>query len=318
MAAFEFDAFDSEAFDVDGIPFPIAGVDVPDHVLEAIARLPKQFRKPRIEDLLRCFVGPSQAIESAAWQLLTQRFITTAIGAELDRIGRIVGQSRDGLGDDDYRRFIRARVAAHRSRGTTEDLIKIASLVLLDEADDVTIQVVTQGPAAVQVTLAGDALTDSVAAIVVSFLRDAVAAGVRLILVTLPGADGALFTTGYTVFAHLPISIGHTLITADYPDGDGRDLLATFPSPGQLVIDAGTADEETVTYNSAVLDPFDSARISFALQTGCTHAHLTSAPVQLASGPGAGWGDSSETGHPVLTDYTDVGTTGGRMTDARE
>lgn len=49
-------------------------------------------------------------------------------------IGRVVGQDRLGLSDDDYRSYVRARVAAHRSTGTFEDLIKVVSLVMLNPA----------------------------------------------------------------------------------------------------------------------------------------------------------------------------------------
>lgn len=318
MAAFDDLAFDDDAFDalVPEVPIPTPGVEVPDHVLEAIKRLPQQFRKPRIENVLRAFVGPSQPIESALWQLLTQRFITTAIGVQLDFIGTIVGQPRLGLDDDSYRRYIRARVAAHKSRGTTEELIKVASLVLLDI--EVQIRVETQGPASVQVTLVSNTIPDGVAAIVVSFLRQSVDAGVKLVLVTQPGPESQLFTTAHTMFATLGVSPGFTLLTLEYVDADGQDPLVLFPSSGALVLDEGTAAEETVTYNARTANPFNPAQVSFALAAGVANTHAVGYPASLTDGPGAGWGNSSETGHPVLANYTDVGSTGGRMIDARE
>lgn len=318
MPAFAEDAFDDVAFDalVPTVPIPTPGIEVPDHVLEAIKRLPQQFRKPRIENLLRAFAGPSQPIESALWQLLTQRFITTAIGVQLDFIGKIVGQPRLGLDDDSYRRYIRARVAAHKSRGTTEELIKVATLVLLDIP--VTIRVEREGTATVQVTLEGNIVAADIAGIVVSFLRQAVGAGIRVVLVTEPGNESTLFSTGHTMFATLGVTPGFTLLTLEYPDNDGQDPLDLFPPTGALVLDEGTAAEETVLYNTRVANPFNPAQVSFALNAGVVNTHAIGYPASLTDGPGAGWGDSSETGHPVLVDYTDIGTVGGRMTDARE
>jgi hypothetical protein len=51
------------------------------------------------------------------------------IGDQLDKWGGLVGESRGGLEDDDYRRFIRARVLVNRSKGSTDELVKIMQLV---------------------------------------------------------------------------------------------------------------------------------------------------------------------------------------------
>lgn len=177
---------------------PAAAVDVAvgarDQVTAAINRLPIQFRKPRIEALLRALVGPVQRVENAFHQLFTERTIDTAIGAQLDAIGFIVGQPRNGYGDDDYRRLVRARIAVNRSRGTFDDLIGICKLVIDDDA--ATIIAVRSGTAAVRINIEDIATTDAVAGILIAFLRQSKAGGVRITLVSGSAPPGEWFTWG--------------------------------------------------------------------------------------------------------------------------
>lgn len=152
-----------------------------DHVAVAISRLPVQFRKPKIERLLTAIIRPIQTVENAFQQLLTQRTIDTAVGAQLDAIGLIVNEPRNGLGDDEYRRLVRARVATSRSRGTVEDLLQIVRLVVDDQA--ATIEVRQAGVAAVTI-LVVEQVPEAVADILGGFLREAKSGGVKIVLET--------------------------------------------------------------------------------------------------------------------------------------
>ena len=104
-----------------------------------------------ITKLLTALVTPHQPLEDAWQQLRLLRSVDTAVGVQLDMIGEIVGQERGGMVDDDYRRFVRARIAANISDGRVFDLIKVATLVVND--DDTTIQLDLQGNAAVVVRI---------------------------------------------------------------------------------------------------------------------------------------------------------------------
>jgi len=85
-----------------------------------------------IEKLIAVFMEPVQDVENAIAQLLIQRTLDTAEGVQLDVIGAVVDQPRNGLSDDDFRRYCRARIAVHRSNGVVEDLIRIAALIIND------------------------------------------------------------------------------------------------------------------------------------------------------------------------------------------
>lgn len=113
-------------------------------------------------------------------QLYAQRSISTAVGANLDVIGRIVGQPRNGLDDDTYRRYCRANIFAHRSRGTAEDLLRVADLIVFEDAATYDIQ--PGGVATVVVTIEGFAVTDDLARVVFTFLQRSASIGIRVLL----------------------------------------------------------------------------------------------------------------------------------------
>src|SRR5687768_3990656 len=110
------------------------------------------------EKLLAVLATPFQSLESALQQLLTERSIDTAIGAQLDVIGRVVGQKRNGMSDDDYRRYCRARIATNRANGTVENLITITDLIIYD--DDAVYEVESQGIATVVVRVQNLSVTE--------------------------------------------------------------------------------------------------------------------------------------------------------------
>jgi hypothetical protein len=151
------------------------------HVTDALARLGEQFKsQPNLVAFLTAHVAPLQDIEDALQQLLLERQVDTAIGDQLDALGALVGQARAGLSDDDYRRYVRARIMANRSRAIVEDLLQVARLVLND--GDAVIRVKTWGVAAYDVTIDTVELADALAATLLSFLQDATAGAARVIL----------------------------------------------------------------------------------------------------------------------------------------
>lgn len=144
-----------------------------------------------IEKLLAALIEPVQSVEDALWQLLTARTIDTAIGEQLNVIGRVVGQPRNGLVDDDYRRYIRARIATSRSDGTANDVITVARLVLNET--NARFELHNQGVAAYVLRVRLVAVDDEIADIMIAFLRQATAAGVRVILESSSAAPNTTF-----------------------------------------------------------------------------------------------------------------------------
>lgn len=90
----------------------------------------ERYRKPTVMALLASWLSEVQELENALWSLLTERAVANAVGAQLDVLGKLVGQPREGKDDDVYRVWVTARVLVLRSSGQTEQLLAIAKTLL--------------------------------------------------------------------------------------------------------------------------------------------------------------------------------------------
>lgn len=117
---------------------------IPDHADVAISRLTQIYKDPvkkysvswspdlksGWEVMVHAFTIPSQSLENVMGDMLADRALDTAKGVNLDRIGQIVGQDRQGLDDVDYLTQIQAQIAENNSDGTGNNLLVIAGLIL--------------------------------------------------------------------------------------------------------------------------------------------------------------------------------------------
>lgn len=130
---------------------------------------------------LRAVLAPAAALEAAMQQVLTERSIDTAVGAQLTAIGARVGRAREGVTDDEiYRRYVRAQIAANKSDGVQRDILTVARLVVGDPAATLVLR--NEGAAAYTLEVGGVALPAAVAAVLIELIRRATAGGVRPIL----------------------------------------------------------------------------------------------------------------------------------------
>jgi hypothetical protein len=133
-----------------------------------------------------------QAIEDALWDLLTLRAIDLASGAQLDNLGRIVGESRLGHDDPTYLLFIKARIRRNRSSGNPEELYGIFK-PLLDPA--AKLNLVGYWPAAFEFRIGNVDLTATVA-VFRGILSSCTAGGVGSTLTYQTVDDAHAFTLG--------------------------------------------------------------------------------------------------------------------------
>jgi hypothetical protein len=160
------------------------------HVEEARAALIEQYkRKPRMSALITAFVANVAILEHVFWQLLTQRRIDTAQGAQLDAIGRILTRPREGRDDPTYRRLLSVWGAVLRSKGTWDDLYAVARGI--NPASDPHIS--DRGFATVRVQMNGPLAEDD-GATAAHFLDLAKAGGVQLRAVWSPVEGGIGFS----------------------------------------------------------------------------------------------------------------------------
>lgn len=100
-----------------------------EHVVEARALLVEQFKnKAVLGGFLDCLSRRVQDLENVFWQIIDSRILATATNAQLDTIGKLANEGRDGRDDDDYRAAIRLRIRVSRSKGRIADIIDVAIL----------------------------------------------------------------------------------------------------------------------------------------------------------------------------------------------
>jgi hypothetical protein len=98
---------------------------ITDYEARAQARLPEQFKgKELINALVAAIANESQDFENAVFPLFDLLDIDIMIGAQLDGIGDILTEGRNGRNDADYRLALKAKGARITASGTPEQVIE--------------------------------------------------------------------------------------------------------------------------------------------------------------------------------------------------
>ena len=96
------------------------------HAAAAVSRLLSvcQVEDPCLVELVHLVGDQVQLAEDLVWELLVERYISTAVGVQLDAWGRVLGKARSGLTDDEYRLILAAWQQAHRSQGRGDQILR--------------------------------------------------------------------------------------------------------------------------------------------------------------------------------------------------
>lgn len=104
---------------------------------------------------IKNIVGSLSECQNSMFQLLDERGISTAIGAQLDLIGKIVDMPRNGLSDEAYRTMLYFKAALNNSEGTPNEIL--SSVKIVTQADSTRLW--EHYPACVYVYTDGDNMT---------------------------------------------------------------------------------------------------------------------------------------------------------------
>lgn len=103
---------------------------ITDHDAQALAKLLEQYKKKKqIADLVTTQNIQIQDLEEGIFSIFGRLNFNTAVGAQLDIIGDIVGVARTGSSDADYRILILAKIGQNISNGEPERIISIFRLL---------------------------------------------------------------------------------------------------------------------------------------------------------------------------------------------
>jgi len=191
--------------------------------------------------LLTTYLEPVQALDDAIAQVAAAWSIEDGTGDVLDKIGTVVGQARNGLADDPFRCYLRAKIAANRSDTTAARVLAVVRAALGPARTDVTIRAEETAILSCYLHLEDAVVSDDVAAAIADLVDLARGVGFRFLLHYLP-VHGPAATFAFARSAHLTAGVGIGVTTL------AVDSTAGFPATGNLHVDVGTADEEQLTY----------------------------------------------------------------------
>lgn len=233
---------------------------ITNNVQLAIKRLARQYRdKPGIEGLLTMMVQGFQDLEDAAQAMpAAMDTIDGAAGVQLDGLGKLLGQAREGRTDVVYRLWLKARLQRSRRSGTVEDLIVILSLLVPGSL----ISVSPSYPAGFSAEVQGVAVPNPDAVEIAKIFRLSRGGGIDGLFQWSPATPAETFTLplivatlddvlvgGETSFAvsmmsgALPASgTGHPIKIGNGPDSDVKTAYATYAA-GTLTLAGGDAIE---------------------------------------------------------------------------
>lgn len=165
-----------------------------DHTTIGLGRLPADLNpetRPRLKAFFEAFLGQFDDFEGVAFEVLTERTLVNAVGAQLDTIGAIVGAQRvDDATDDLFRRVVRCTILVNRSQGKAPQLYEICRL-FYGAADASDFRVRDYYPADFEVWV--DTITFAYAVSLARLLRRAKPAAVGFQLVATEGDDTTTF-----------------------------------------------------------------------------------------------------------------------------
>lgn len=138
---------------------------------------------------------------SIAYPVLEGRQLSNAVGAQLDGLGEIVGQQRQGQSDDVYRLFLAGRIFANSSDATTPTIIQLVQTVF--EAKSV--QIVSQAsagfahrhaPGVLGLEIGSPGIDRSLWQQALSVCKDSLAAAVRIAWVSIYDTEASFTLDG--------------------------------------------------------------------------------------------------------------------------
>lgn len=173
-----------------------APIYVSNHLDIALGNLLQQYSdKPKVIGLVTAIVGPIQTFEDAMTSLPFLTSVNGAFGVQLDRLGVIVGQPRNGLNDEPYRIRLKIRIIQNISQGEPDTLIAVYQALTGSNS----VQIQENYPAGVRLNSDGN-IPAGQETVTWQNIQEVAAAGVRVDNISTSNSTKAFkFTGGLTV-----------------------------------------------------------------------------------------------------------------------
>jgi len=225
---------------------------ISDHAQAAKDRLLFQYKgKVNIEALLDSLGGQQiQDLENILFDLNSRLDIENSEGVQLDNIGLIVGQPRNGQDDVTYRLFLRAKAGRNVSEGDIERVLSVWKII----TGGTVVQLFESYPA--EVELSSDIpVPDALASDAFALMQDVVSAGVRVTssIISPEDAFGFDLSVGTLGFDTLFSTGQNTSVSAFKLIDSGANFGPDGTVPGSEVIEvAGNVKALVVSVDSTI------------------------------------------------------------------
>ena len=182
---------------------------------------------PRLKNLIGSYTRAIQELETTALDVYQDVLsLDTAVGVQLDLLGRIVIEDRDGKSDTDYRRALRVRVLINISDGQTEELIAVARLFEDLSAAGELVQIQDLQPARMELRIFSTTPTLNTIVETDRRLKQTKAAGVSLsTIVHYAGITGSFKFIRAADYPEKSTNEGFTNVPADVTGGEFAHTL---------------------------------------------------------------------------------------------
>jgi hypothetical protein len=250
-------------------------VKITTHRTDGLSVLAQQYRdKKQVLDKLGRLYDRIQIIEDAAFTLYTDRSVDTAVGVQLDDLGKTVGERRQGALDPEYRLRVKGRIVCNRSSGTVENIIAVFR-ALLSTSTGYSFIIQDFYPAGFIFIISGIVTPASYVLIYQLFLKQLRGAAIQAWLGWEPAVTDDLFTLALSSNLSVAAMAGDGLVTVHN--------TSAFPATGTVIIDPDSPDEETVVYTSKTATTLNGFTLA--------NPHPLRTVVELTPSPGKGLGD---------------------------
>lgn len=145
--------------------------------------------KPHMAAIMNAIASELQELSDAIYDVMTEIDVNSAVGAQLDLLGKIYGRSRDGYGDEAYRSLLKMQIGINVSNGTINPMIAIIKSV----TDSTKVDMFEDYPAAVSAVVNGG----TVNAELLAELESVASAGVDMSIRPIGGDDAFGFENSF-------------------------------------------------------------------------------------------------------------------------
>lgn len=188
-----------------------------DLVALALTRITGQFyNSPKLLAALEAIIAPLNVAELDLDDLKTKRWLDTAFGVQLDGLGSLVGERREGRDDETYREALRFRVFINTSQATPPDIM--FALRYLTKSDN--LQYLESYPATFYLYCDGYSITTLIPAV----MQDLSPAAVANVTICVSYGHAASRTSGLPALAEDDSSELGGMVASMLNTVDGRQL----------------------------------------------------------------------------------------------